>query len=262
MSQEKENTMPVKKIRQTGRAEDLTGRRFGYLTVLNRAENKNRRTSWLCRCDCGNEKIITAHDLKAGKCRSCGCKRHAVGNHMNDLTGRKFGRLTALYPTKKRDNRGAICWRCRCDCGAETTVSGSDLTDGNCRSCGCLKRENQQKISEQLHRVDGTCLEILEKRKYRADNKSGFRGVFLTPGGKYRVSIGFKGKRFSLGTYKDYAEAVEARLEAEHLLHDGFVQSYRRWEECARQNPDWEQENPFIFDVRKDNGILCVEKSI
>lgn len=54
-------------------AEDLTGRKFGKLTVLGRAPNgKNWRTMWYCKCDCGNEKIIVvsgAH-LKNGHTKS------------------------------------------------------------------------------------------------------------------------------------------------------------------------------------------------
>ena len=55
-------------------AEDLTGRVFGTLTVLYRTENRNGRTCWMCRCSCGNERAVTARDLKAGKVTSCGQK--------------------------------------------------------------------------------------------------------------------------------------------------------------------------------------------
>lgn len=116
----------------TRNVEDLTGRTFGLLTVVGREESRNGRSRWLCRCTCGGEKIVTAHDLKAGKVKSC----------------------------------------------------------------GCFKKENQEKIVDRLHRVDGTCIEFLEKRKYRKDNKSGFRGVFRTANGRYRVSIGFRGRPY------------------------------------------------------------------
>lgn len=56
-------------------AENLTGCRFGRLTVLQRAENRHGRTCWLCRCDCGNTHVAAARDLKAGKVTSCGCRR-------------------------------------------------------------------------------------------------------------------------------------------------------------------------------------------
>ena len=162
-----------------------------------------------------------------------------------DLTGRRFGRLKALYPTENRDRHGTVCWICRCDCGQEVEVSAASLMGGICKSCGCLKKENQEKIRERLHRVDGTCVEFLEKRKYRKDNKSGFRGVFCTPSGKYRVSIGFRGKRIYLGVYNTFEEAVAARKKGEEEIHGGFLREYRAWEQKAKDDPQWAREHPF-----------------
>ena len=67
-------------------AEDLTGKVYGYLTVLKRVENKNGRTCWLCRCECGKEKEVMARDLKAGKVKSCGCHTYDYGHNRIDLT--------------------------------------------------------------------------------------------------------------------------------------------------------------------------------
>ena len=40
---------------------DLTGQRFGYLTIIKKAgKSKNNKTLWLCKCDCGNEKTSQA----------------------------------------------------------------------------------------------------------------------------------------------------------------------------------------------------------
>jgi len=56
--------------------QDLTGMKFGRLTVLNRVlpNNKWNETRWLCRCECGKEKVITRHSLNKGT-KSCGCLR-------------------------------------------------------------------------------------------------------------------------------------------------------------------------------------------
>lgn len=56
-----------------GRVIDLTGQRFGKLTVLSFAGMKHRGALWLCICDCGNEKTATAVNLKTGNTSSCGC---------------------------------------------------------------------------------------------------------------------------------------------------------------------------------------------
>ena len=61
-----------------GKCIDLTGQKFGRLTVIKRAENCVRsdgrtRVRWLCKCDCGNEIVVLADSLKNDKTKSCGC---------------------------------------------------------------------------------------------------------------------------------------------------------------------------------------------
>lgn len=252
--------VPKIHAKQGSVAEDLTGRRFGKLRVLYRTENRDGRTCWMCQCDCGNRKPVKARDLKAGKVKSCGCGHHEKGTGIRDLRGRHFGSLTALYPTDRRDEKGSVYWHCRCACGRETEVTADGLAWGNYRSCGCRKEEAQEKISQQLTRIDGTCVEFLEHRKYRSDNKSGFRGVFRLKDGKFRVSIGFKGERYNLGTFDTFEKAVSARLEAEHLIHDGFLKAYYEWKKNAEGDPGWEEKNHLLFDVEKINGNLVIRK--
>lgn len=67
---------------------DLTGQRFGRLTVLCRdddhiQENGRHRIMWKCLCDCGNEVIVFGENLKKGASRSCGClqKEEASERH-------------------------------------------------------------------------------------------------------------------------------------------------------------------------------------
>lgn len=53
---------------------DLTGQRFGQLTVLKPAEKIGSMTAWLCRCDCGKETVVMTAHLGNGHTTSCGCK--------------------------------------------------------------------------------------------------------------------------------------------------------------------------------------------
>ncbi len=103
-------------------AEDISGMKFGRLTVLSRCENINGRVAWLCRCDCGAEKKIPAKPLKSGATTSCGCYRRecsvALGGNPEYIAKRKLsgathgqarrGEKTNLYLTwlriKKRCN--------------------------------------------------------------------------------------------------------------------------------------------------------------
>ncbi len=53
---------------------DLTGKKFGRLVVLKKVDNdKWGAHQWLCKCDCGEEKIIRGSSLKSGHTKSCGC---------------------------------------------------------------------------------------------------------------------------------------------------------------------------------------------
>lgn len=253
--------IPKTTMRNGPVAEDLTGEVFGELTVLERAESKSGRTHWKCRCSCGRETIVSARNLKCGKTKSCGCMQYVRKSHYEDLTGQRFGRLFVVCRTEGEKKQSNL-WHCRCDCGTEIDVSGNELIYGNCKSCGCLKKEVWKNIPNQLHRVDGTCLEWLEKRKYRRDNKSGFRGVYHTKSGSYRVSIGFKGKRFYLGTYKDYQEAVAVRLSAEEQIHDQFVRAYYIWQREKDAQPERTEYPPLIFEVDRVDGEFQITTNV
>lgn len=54
---------------------NLTGQRFGRLEVVSYAgpTGKQRQSTWLCRCDCGTEKVIRSTHLMSGQITSCGC---------------------------------------------------------------------------------------------------------------------------------------------------------------------------------------------
>ena len=121
---------------------NLIGQRFGKLVVIAPAKNKGRRTQWLCKCDCGNEKICLTDSLQTGRCKSCGCLRveQAQTNGrkvLQDLTNQRFGKLVVLkYAGSNRDRSQ---WLCQCDCGNEVIVNQMELKKGNTLSCGCLR---------------------------------------------------------------------------------------------------------------------------
>lgn len=53
--------------------EDLTGKKFGRLTCLECVGTQNGKALWRCKCDCGNEVIVGAYNIKSGNTQSCGC---------------------------------------------------------------------------------------------------------------------------------------------------------------------------------------------
>lgn len=239
------------------KAEDITGQQFGDLVALQRVESKNGKTKWLCKCVCGKEVIVNTHELKAGKTKSCGCRKYQKGKNIKDITNQRFGRLVALYPTDKRDYKSSVYWHCRCDCGKELDITHDSLVYGNYKSCGCLKDEHTQNIHQYLHIMDGTCVEWLAHRKSRNDNTSGFRGVYKVKNG-YKVMIGFKGKKYYVGKYKSFDEAVKERMRVEEIIHEGFIEAYYQWNEKASQDEEWAKQNPLIYEVVKENGTFRI----
>ena len=140
---------------------DETGNRYNRLLVISRAENSsNRRTKWLCKCDCGNEAIVTAGDLRGGRTCSCGCKKAP-----NEI-GHRYGKLVVLSQASTAPD-GRLKWLCKCDCGNESIVSGVNLRAGDTKSCGCLKHESHGLIDETGNRYGK--LVVLSRAK---DNKS------------------------------------------------------------------------------------------
>jgi hypothetical protein len=116
--------------------------RFGRLTVIDRAGlTSSGGFRWKCRCDCGNITYLSAASLRNGTTKSCGCLQKEIVRKYNakDITGQRFGRLTALHRTGESRN-GKIIWRCRCDCGQEIESSLGKLGTDT-KSCGCLHCE-------------------------------------------------------------------------------------------------------------------------
>lgn len=60
----------------------------------------------------------------------------------NDISGRRFGRLTAVKPIR---GNGRIRWECVCDCGRVVQIVICNLNRPNTRSCGCLRKETTSK---------------------------------------------------------------------------------------------------------------------
>ena len=67
-----------------GKFIDLTGQKFGRLTVIERAKNtKHGAARWRCKCKCGKETIVIGDELRKGATRSCGClAKEVTSNRM------------------------------------------------------------------------------------------------------------------------------------------------------------------------------------
>lgn len=122
------------------RPEDLTGRTFGELTAIHRAERKGH-AYWRCRCSCGEYTTVNSGNLRTGLVRSCGhLKKAAAQARVVEMpAGSRWGRLTVIRRAES-SHAGKARYRVECDCGEIRTVDGRDLRNGNTRSCGCGRR--------------------------------------------------------------------------------------------------------------------------
>ena len=67
------------------------------------------------------------------------------------VAGQVFGYLTVIGRSKNRVGSGAgIRWLCRCVCGKEVAIAGSNLKSGSTKSCGCYKRKCDKKLSDDM----------------------------------------------------------------------------------------------------------------
>lgn len=82
---------------QMGAFQDLTGQRYGNLTVVILAWKDHKGSHWLCRCDCGNEKVIRPDALKSGRTKSCGCLIKKVQRERNTTHGLHKSRIYQCY---------------------------------------------------------------------------------------------------------------------------------------------------------------------
>ena len=223
---------------------DITGQRFGRLVAVRETDmRKNGFIVWECACDCGNTVFVKRGALTCGNTQSCGCMGKQHNAKRQDLTGQRFGRLTAVRATDIRQS-GSIVWECLCDCGVTVLVRGAALKNGNTKSCGCLRLE----ALDQLHKIDPEA-----ETKPRKNNKSGHTGVrYDTKMGKYVSEITFQGKTRHLGCYENNDDAIDVRKKAETLCWEEGKAFYARWKTLADKDPGWAKAHPIRIRVKKD----------
>ncbi len=244
---------------------DYKGKRFGRLTVIEfdkRTKNISKKGKvyysyyWKCKCDCGNEKSVLLSNLIKGISKSCGClekelreerNKKRLENNFEDLTGKRFGKLTAIKMIRKADSQGQTreFWECKCDCGNTNIVLKNHLMKNQVISCGCVVKEKaKQNIKKcEKHREkninkEGTRLDYLSN-KVTKQNTTGVRGVsYRSKNGKYRAYIYFKNKRIELGEYTKLEDAAKARENAEEIYYKPILEKYNKIDKLNNENEE------------------------
>lgn len=105
-------------------------------------------------------------------------------SRMIDITGKRFGRLVAIEPSKDKATNESKKWLCECDCGTKKYIRSSDLRFGKVTSCGCWKDEktrNRFKVHGKSNTLQYEIWKSMKQRCYNSNNKDypnyGGRGI-------------------------------------------------------------------------------------
>lgn len=155
------------------RLKNLTGQKFGSLTVLEFVKIDGGHAVWKCLCACGNTVDVIGSNLQTGHTKSCGCLHREL--YKKDLRGQVYGRLTVLEDIGN-DKWGGVIWKCQCECGNTVDVRSSSLQCGATQSCGCWSKEIHS--GENHHNWKGGITSLASQIRHSIESKLWRKQVF------------------------------------------------------------------------------------
>lgn len=239
----------------TKNVKDLTNKRFGNLTVLKHSFTDKQGKNYLCKCDCGNEKIFRGSTLTSGKITGCGCNvgKGNIGKIHNKYAishiGEKYNRLEIIDIEKNTQlNQNDYVMVCKCDCGNITNQRYADLLNGKVKSCGCYNKE--------ISSVNGSTIGLNNfKNNYRwyfVKNgkkvfcRSGYEVIYANYLIKNNINFEYEPKCFKLDNGKRYTPDF-------HIIDND------KWIEIKgsfKMNNSHQKENANIFSKSHNLTIL------
>jgi len=160
--------LPPKKINR--QFKDLTGLTFSRWTVLGLSHRNLGHIYWLCRCDCGMERAVTAASLLCGGSKSCGCRPRRArpkkpSSRKHAFPGQIFGELRAVK--KVSDSEYPVFWLCDCLCGNSIVLRENLLLRRRYYNCGCAPDPRYNTARMSAHPLYGTWQGMNEAPMYR-----------------------------------------------------------------------------------------------
>ena len=129
------------------RAKNVIGQQFERLLVLDEfKENGIRKLR--CKCDCGNEVVITKSDVLSGHTKSCGCYHSDITSEKSkkDWTGFVSNYGIKIMKPSHKNSLGQWLWECECHCGNHFVTYPKWIANGHTTSCGCRKQSAREEL--------------------------------------------------------------------------------------------------------------------
>ena len=231
-----------------GKVIDLTGHRFGRLTVLERADNYvsplgQKKTRWVCKCDCGNETILTTTQLtrKTGT-KSCGCLRKEIASELHkkqnryDLTGEygigysNDGKVCFYFDLQDYNIIKEYYWGISSNKYIYTRLprcDGHKVIFQHRLIMQCDDNQEVDHINHVTYDNRRSNLRIVTSSQNKMNTKTrksntGVRGVYQTKNFKFNVMISVNKKRLYLGTFDNLEDAIAVRKQAEDKYYGEY----------------------------------------
>ena len=223
--------------------EDMLHKKYGRLMVVDRASDYisprgQHVTKWLCKCDCGKYTEVVWNSLASGRTKSCGClqkellserlksqNRYDLSNEYGigyTSNGEEFYFDIEDFEKIKdycwcMDDRGYICARDFHNgrhIKIHRVILPGEFVDHINHNKGDNRKVNLRIVSSSQNNIN---------RKLPSNNTSGICGVkWRKRDERWESTITFQGKRYYLGMFDDYNDAVKARKEAEKRFFREF----------------------------------------
>lgn len=278
---------------------DLSGQRFGKLTVLERdyetqRVKKSKDSIWKCQCDCGNIISVRRPNLIQGATKSCGCLYSKIAKEKQDNAflleiGKTYNDLTILKDTGKRNDSRQRIVECKCSCGRKVEYDLPHIKNGHYKSCGhhkqikdiiglkfdkltVIKILHEQIPSDPTYECICDCGKICNRRySYLTSNK------IKSCGGCVKKES-LIGEKFGLLTIIQEAEnnkvlckcdcgneivVNKSNLKNNHTKSCGCIKSFGEYQiEKFLRNNKIKYEKEYTFKDLKDNDFLRFDFAI
>lgn len=267
-----------------GKLIDMTGKKFGKLTVKYRDPEPHTKPYWICQCECGNELSVYGTNLRNGtttQCKQCAYQKRTetiFGETYNYLLNHKFGHLSVLEKDNSKPSGAGrnVYWKCKCDCGKYVSVATADLLNEKKTVCNLASCQYSNSITyEDLTHKNFGDLYVIERDRIE-ENKHSSRMTYWKCQckcgnissysrnslirGKYACDICSKGK--SIGE-----KNIESILIENNILYQkqvtfpqlkGVNGGYCKFDFCIYNNENQIQriiefDGEFHYDI--NNGI-------